>query len=182
DCGCVLVHDRDLHRSAFALKADYLDTAPRGLAAGAPWFCDYGPELSRGFRALKTWFLFVEHGADAIGDAIRQSCEIALHLAEQVHAEPMLELLAPVPLNIVCFRVRPLPGENADEFNRALVADLQERGLAAPSTTRIKGQLAIRCCLINHRTTRQDVEFLVAAIKQLAVERRTAMPNRQSGP
>ena len=174
DCGCVLVRDEALHRAAFAVKVDYLDKAARGLAAGAPWFCDFGPELSRGFRALKTWFLFVEHGADAIGAAVRRSCENARHLAALVGAEPILELLAPVPLNIVCFRVRPLPGEDADQLNREVVADLQEQGLAAPSTTRIGGQLAIRCCLINHRTTRADVEFLVEATKQLAVARRAA--------
>jgi glutamate/tyrosine decarboxylase-like PLP-dependent enzyme len=151
---------------------DYLEKAARGLAGGAPWFCDFGPELSRGFRALKTWFLFVEHGADAIGAAVRRSCENARYLAKLVRAERMLELLAPVPLNIVCFRVRPLPGEDGDELNRELVADLQERGLAAPSTTRVGGKLAIRCCLINHRTTRNDVEFLIKATKELATTRR----------
>ena len=65
DAGCVLIRREDLHREAFTLRREYLTAAPRGLAAGNPWFCEYGPELSRGFRALKVWFHLKEHGCSA---------------------------------------------------------------------------------------------------------------------
>jgi aromatic-L-amino-acid decarboxylase len=71
-----------------------------------------------------------------------------------------LELLAPVALNIVCFRYR---SEHADEINRNIVADLQESGIAAPSTTTVNGRLAIRAAIVNHRTDKCDIDALIRA-------------------
>jgi glutamate/tyrosine decarboxylase-like PLP-dependent enzyme len=77
-----------------------------------------------------------------------------------IENEPALELLAPVALNIVCFRYR---SPNPDEVNRNIVADLQESGIAAPSTTTIDGRLAIRAAIVNHRTNRSDIDALIRA-------------------
>jgi glutamate/tyrosine decarboxylase-like PLP-dependent enzyme len=82
-------------------------------------------------------------------------------LAERVRAEPALELMAPVRLNIVCLRYRCL---DADRVNADIVADIQESGVAAPSTTMLDGRLAIRVAIVNHRTGRQDVDRLLDAI------------------
>jgi aromatic-L-amino-acid decarboxylase len=82
-------------------------------------------------------------------------------LRDQVDAAPELELLAPVALNIVCFRyVCP----DADRINREIVADLHEAGSAVPSTTVIDGKLAIRAAIVNHRTEDADIDILVAAV------------------
>ena len=70
DAGCVLVRRGDLHRAAFTFHAGYLEPAARGLAGGEPWACEFGPELSRGFRALKVWFTLQEHGTRRLGAAI----------------------------------------------------------------------------------------------------------------
>ena len=67
DAGFILVRDGTLHRDTFASPAAYLRRETRGLAAGAPWPCDFGPDLSRGFRALKTWFTLKVYGTDALG-------------------------------------------------------------------------------------------------------------------
>ncbi len=108
--GCVLVRDAKLHRQAFSTPADYLAHAERGLSAGPAWFGEYGPELSREFRALKVWMSMKEHGLEKYGRLIRQNVEQARYLADLVTGQPDLELLAPVPLNIVCFRY-PLAGK-----------------------------------------------------------------------
>ena len=113
DAGCVLVRRGDLHRAAFAMSPDYLRRDARGLAGGDPWFCDYGPELSRGFRALKVWFTLKEHGARRLGAMIERNCDQARYLAARIAAEPRLELMAPVALNIVCFRLRAAGLEEA---------------------------------------------------------------------
>src|SRR5437879_12091213 len=76
------------------------------MAAGDWWPCDYGPDLSRGFRALKTWFTLQTYGVAALGEAMAANCALAQALAARVDAEPELERLAPVALNIVCFRYR----------------------------------------------------------------------------
>lgn len=172
DAGCVLVRREDLHRQTFASRPDYLDGATRGLAGGEPWFCDYGPELSRGFRALKVWFTLKEHGTDRLGAKIAENCRHARYLAESVRAHPELELLAPVSLNIVCFRfVGQTEASALNRINGEIVADLQERGIAAPSTTRLGGRLAIRVCICNHRTQRTDLDALVDAVLVLGRER-----------
>jgi len=160
DAGFLLVRDGELHRQTFANDLAYLAREPRGLAAGAPWFSDFGPDLSRGFRALKVWWTFKTLGADRLGQAMAETCRLARRLAARIAAEPALELLAPVTLNVVCFRVR---GDD-DRAHRALVVDLHEQGLAAPSTTRLGGAVAIRAAIVNHRTTESDVDALVDAV------------------
>ncbi len=106
DAGFVLVRDGVLHRQTFATSAPYLRREAQGLAAGSPWPCDFGPDLSRGFRALKTWFTFKVYGADALGAAIARTCELARYLENRIAQTPELELAAPVELNMVCFRYR----------------------------------------------------------------------------
>jgi aromatic-L-amino-acid decarboxylase len=103
-------------------------------------------------------------GADRLGAVAERSCALAQHLAARVEAEPELELLAPVPLNIVCFRYRAPAGQDADAINAAIVADIQEAGLAAPSTTRINGAVAIRAAFVNHRSRAEDADSLADAV------------------
>jgi glutamate/tyrosine decarboxylase-like PLP-dependent enzyme len=160
DAGFVLVRDGELHRKAFASPAAYLEREARGLAAGSPWPCDFGPDLSRGFRALKTWFTLKVYGLEALGLMIARTCELARYLEQRVAESKELELLAPVSLNIVCFRYRC---PETDRVNARIVLGLQESGVAAPSTTRINGELAIRAAITNHRTGRADIDTLVDA-------------------
>ena len=95
EAGCILIRDEAVHRAAFALRPDYLAAAERGLAGGNPWLCEYGVDLSRGFRALKVWFTLQTFGLDRLGQAIAGNCDQARWLAARVAAEPELELLAP---------------------------------------------------------------------------------------
>lgn len=91
----------------------------------------------------------VGYGADAIGAIVQQCCDLAQRLAERVDAAQELERLAPVALNIICYRA---PGTGQDMLNAAMVADLQEDGVAAPSTKVPDGRQAIRAAIVNHRT------------------------------
>jgi glutamate/tyrosine decarboxylase-like PLP-dependent enzyme len=172
DAGCIVVRDAACHLATFAGDAAYLRREHRGLAGGGVWPCDLGPDLSRGFRALKVWMTLLVYGADRIGAVAQQCCDIARHLAQRIEHEPELQLLAPVALNIVCFRYAGR-GADLDRLNADIVADLQEAGMAAPSTTTIDGRLAIRAAIVNHRTEAADVDRLVDSV--LAIGRaRTA--------
>ncbi|WP_369722649.1 aspartate aminotransferase family protein [Bradyrhizobium sp. LLZ17] len=166
DAGFLLVRDGERHRQAFAQPAAYLQREARGLAAGAVWPCDLGPDLSRGFRALKTWFTLKTFGTDRLGQVITRSCALAKYLEARVLAEPRLELLAPVNLNIVCFRYR---ADNA--VNREIVADIQESGIATPSGTTLDGRFAIRAAIVNHRTGETDIDALLAAVLEFGARR-----------
>ncbi|MGY4338723.1 glutamate/tyrosine decarboxylase-like PLP-dependent enzyme [Bradyrhizobium sp. LM2.9] len=97
---------------------------------------------------------------------IARSCALAKYLETRVLAEPRLELLAPVNLNIVCFRYRA-----PDEVNREIVADIQESGIAAPSSTTLGCKFAIRAAIVNHRTDETDIDTLVAAVLEFGGRR-----------
>ncbi|MFN3397839.1 MAG: pyridoxal phosphate-dependent decarboxylase family protein [Sulfurimicrobium sp.] len=160
DAGFILVRDGALHYDTFASPAAYLQRESRGLAGGSPWPCDFGPDLSRGFRALKTWFTLKTYGAEKLGQAISGTCALARYMQACIEQTPQLELLAPVSLNIVCFGYRCA---DADNLNAQIAVDLQESGIAAPSTTTVNGRLAIRAAIINHRTTASDIDALLKA-------------------
>ncbi len=170
DAGCVLVRDKALQLATFAQSLAYLETSTRGIAGNPPWPRDLGPDLSREFRALKIWMTLRAYGAEGIGRVVDQCCDVAQHLAARVRGEPALELLAPVPLNIVCFRV-VAGADDLNAFNGTLVADVQEAGIAAPSTTTIDGKLAIRAGIFNHRSVRADADALVEGILEMARRR-----------
>ena len=139
-----------------------------GLAGGDPWFCDYGPELSRGFRALKIWFTFKCYGVERLALLIEQNCSQARILADLVNDAPDLELCAPVSLNIVCLRFNvDRPADVMDALNRKITATLQLQGIAAPSTTTIKARTVIRVCITNHRTRTEDLVLLTNEIQKI---------------
>ncbi|HIP23946.1 MAG TPA: cytochrome D ubiquinol oxidase subunit I, partial [Rhodobacteraceae bacterium] len=157
DAGFVLLRDEALHRAAFESAPDYLASSDRGLAAGRPWPVDYGPELSRGFRALKIWAQLTALGTEALGAAISRNCAQALILAEMIDVEPSLERLAPVASSVVVFA-----HVGGDAVTEEIVLRLQESGLAVPSVTTVNGRRAVRVNITNHRTRDEDLRVLVA--------------------
>jgi aromatic-L-amino-acid/L-tryptophan decarboxylase len=165
DAGFFICRHPDLHRQTFMSTAAYLSRAPRGLAAADIWPCDLGPDLSRGFRALKTWFTFQSFGAERLGAILAQTCAVARHLGALIRRSTIFELSADVTLNIVCFSVK---GDVTGRINREIVMDLHESGVAAPSTTKIGGRPVIRAAIVNHRTQARDMETFVAAAEACA--------------
>lgn len=165
DVGCTLIRDGEAHKAAFAVPASYLTKLDGGVAKAPVAFADYGPELSRAFRSLKAWLSLRAYGLDKFARLITQNIRQAQYLAAGVRSQPKLELLAPVPLNIVNFRYR-IPGldEKAlNELNGRILVAIQERGIAVPSQTVLKGRFAIRVAITNHRSRREDFDALVAA-------------------
>lgn len=174
EAGCILVRSAADHRNTFAVMPDYLaHDGERGLASGATWFSEYGVQLTRGFRALKVWMALKEHGAAKFGRLIQQNVDQARYLAGLVAAAPELELMAPVPLNIVCFRFKApgLDDEALNRFNQELLIRLHESGVAAPSyTTLERCCYALRAAITNHRSRREDFDLLVQTVVRLGKE------------
>jgi glutamate/tyrosine decarboxylase-like PLP-dependent enzyme len=110
---------------------------------------------------------------DALAEVVARNCRQAALLGRTVSDCDELELMAPVSLNIVCFRyvARGLGDDELDALNTEIVTALQTQGIAAPSTTRLRGRVAIRVCLVNHRTTTEDLDILVRAVRRLGGER-----------
>ncbi len=163
DVGCLLVRNAAALRRAFSEGAGYIDVvADRDMSEFAYW--DYGPELSRRFRALKIWFLLKIHGTRAIQAAIDGNIAVAQHLAAAIDASDDFERLAPTPLSIVCFRYR----NGDDAFNKALMVGVQRDGESYVSNATIGGRFALRACIVNFRTRPADADRLLASIRRVA--------------
>lgn len=169
DCGCVLVRDGERHRETFTMRPSYLQHLDRGLAGGGVWFCEFGPELSRGFRALKVWFTLKQFGTRRLGRMITQNFRQARYLAGLVRERGELELLGEPSLNIVCFRFKDeaLSNKQLNELNSNIVSELHQAGIAAPSTTTIDGRLAIRVAITNHRSRNADFRMFTDQVVEV---------------
>jgi len=166
DCGCVLVRDPSALRRAFSYSADYVDVVSSpDMSEYAFW--DYGPELTRRFRALKIWMAFKAYGVRAIAAAIERNIQLARRLAELVDESDDFERLAPVPLGIVCFRYAG-GGGDLNARNRELLLRVQRGGKAYLSNAMIGDAFALRACIVNHRTTEGDLAVLLDEIRRSA--------------
>ena len=174
DCGCVLVRNREAHRGTFSVVPSYLKNLDRGLASGPLNFSEYGVQLSRSFKALRAWMGLRTEGAKRYGQQIEQNVSQAKYLTRLVEADDELELLAPTALNIVNFRfvgnpVR-IPSDKLDDLNAEILMQLQERGIAAPSSTVLNGRFSIRVAICNHRSRREDFDALIAGVISIGRE------------
>jgi len=168
EVGCILVRDAEAHRSAFAMDARYLKHGTRGTAGDPVWFSDYGVQLTRGFRALKVWMALKAYGVRKLSALVQQNVEQASYLAELIRKSDDLELMAPVALNVVCFRFMKSGFDNAqlNSLNEELLVSLQESGIAVLSGTDLQGRYAMRCAITNHRSIRNDFDLLVSEIER----------------
>ncbi|MCT7374172.1 pyridoxal phosphate-dependent decarboxylase family protein [Chelativorans salis] len=162
EVGCVLLRDASAHRGAFAVTPEFLESTPRGLASGL-WLHEFGLQTTRGFRALKVWMALKEHGVETFGRLIDQNIAQAAFLSDLIENEPLLELVAPTNINIVCFRFRS-EGMGSGELkalNLEIMLRLQEQGTAALSDTTVRGEHCLRVAINNHRTRGGDLRLLV---------------------
>lgn len=167
--GCILIRDADHHRQAFSLTPTYLahGEGNRGLTGvDVPWLADYGFELSRGFHALKAWMTIKEQGTAKYGRLIQQNIDQARYLEGLVETAPELQLALPVSLNIVNFRyIRPgLNDDRLDHLNKQIELELQEEGIAVPSTVTLWGRKYLHVAISNHRSRKEDFDLLIREV------------------
>ncbi|MEP6820467.1 MAG: pyridoxal-dependent decarboxylase [bacterium] len=186
DSGCLLFRDEARARAAFSFDgADYIKVHEQNEdEAFAFW--NYGPELSRRFRALKIWLTLRYYGAQRIAHAISEDNALAVYLAEQVAAATDFELLAAPELSICCFRYVPnafqarLESANEaariavdaelDQLNTNIMNAVQRGGRAYLSSATIRGKFALRACITNFRTTRADIDETLEIIREAAAD------------
>jgi glutamate/tyrosine decarboxylase-like PLP-dependent enzyme len=166
ECGALVVRDARRLLDAFAIEPDYLHDA-----AGADDevnLSDMGMQLSRAARSLKLWMSIQTFGLDAFRSTMDRCLDLAVEAEELVRDSADLELLNPASLGIVCFR-RVVPGiedeEQLDAINTQLVADYEASGQGLVSSTRLRGRYAVRLCVMNHTSMRDDV---VSALRWFA--------------
>jgi glutamate/tyrosine decarboxylase-like PLP-dependent enzyme len=165
DCGFAFVSDADLMGKSFAHSAEYLPdpTDPE------PVLGSLGPEMSRRARSLAVWATLKAYGRQGVRKMVEQSIALARYLSQRVEALDDLEILAQVPLNVVCFRYNPggLNEDRLNGLNQALGDALLEDGRVFVGTTTFHGRVGLRPAIVNWRTRRQDIELLVDVVREL---------------
>jgi glutamate/tyrosine decarboxylase-like PLP-dependent enzyme len=165
DCGFAFVRETGRLPRTFNVGAPYLpspdDPHPN------PGFLT--PENSRRARALDIWATLRAYGRDGHREMVERHLALARRLGERVDAEPQLERLAEVQLNIVCFRARPdgVPEPELDALNASLGEDLLRDGRVFAGTTNYEGRVAFRPAIVNWSTRAADVDALVEVLLEL---------------
>ncbi len=166
DCGCLLYRDAVNARRAFSYSGDYARALEQDPDESFAFF-EESMELSRRFRALKLWLSLRYHGMAAFRASIAEDLQLAQRLARRIEKESTLELLAPVELSAVCFRVRSANDQRPttnDDLNVGIMQRVNDRGRVYISNATIRGQFALRACITNHRTTEADVDAVVEEV------------------
>jgi glutamate/tyrosine decarboxylase-like PLP-dependent enzyme len=174
EAGCILVRDAEMMRKTFTMNASYLLPAATSEYSGLNYF-DYGPQLSRTWRALKVWMSLRHYGADGYRTFFRQTIACARHLHALVRASEDFEVVQPEPqLYLYSFRWAPrsLRGQDAllDDLNQQITDELQRRQVAFAMTTRIHGRVTQRLSICSHRTTLADIDATFDAMQAIGRE------------
>ena len=166
--GFVVVRDLQRLEDAFALHPSYVKEDKERTGHGVDQHI-LGPQFSRGFSALKVWLSLMAHGKQAYGRRISHDAALARYMAARAKERPELEVMAPVPLSICCFRYVPGAGvpeggkreTYLDALNERLMTELQLDGRAFCSNAVSDGRFVLRACIVNFRTEAEDVDALL---------------------
>ncbi len=171
DCGCLLYRDAGAARHAFSHTGDYAKSLVNDPIEGFAFF-EETIELSRRFRALKIWLSLRYHGLAKFREAIGNDLKHAQLLAGLIARQSELEVLAPVPLSAVCFRYRSRGDADCDSdvLNQTILQRVNRRGKVFLSNATIHGRFALRACVVNHRTTPDDIEEVVNEVRAVGRE------------
>jgi len=174
EAGCALVCDPEMLRAAFAYHPPYYHFNER-----ATNYVDYGPQNSRGFRALKVWLALRQVGADGYRKMIADDIRLSQAMAQAISRHPELELMTQ-DLSITTFRYVPSDLRvslrepevelHLDALNRELVDRLQRGGETFISNAVVSGHYVLRACIVNFHTTQKDVEAVPGIVARIGHE------------
>ncbi|MCY4093553.1 MAG: aminotransferase class I/II-fold pyridoxal phosphate-dependent enzyme, partial [Gammaproteobacteria bacterium] len=169
EVGALMVKNSEHLENAFAMGHDVLQDTVWG--SNHPNFADRGLQLSRAARALKVWMSVQTFGMAKFRAAVQNGLDLARRAGDYIDSNPSLELVTPVSLGIVCFRVKP-EHDNYDEvkleeLNRNVLTRVFWDELAFFSSTSLKGIFSLRLCIINHTTTWEDVRRTLDRVVEL---------------
>ena len=165
DSGYAFVRDPAYLAGAFAASASYLGKD----ATARPTFGNLGPEMSRRARSLAVWATLRAYGRSGIRSMVERHLRLARRVGDQVDAAPDLQRLADVSLNVICFRYRPpgIPEDQLDDLNRRLGEMVLDDGRVYFGITVYDGKVAFRPAIVNWRTREEDVDLIVATVREL---------------
>jgi len=171
EAGLVFVTDSDAMRSTFSLVPPYVrTTGSAGEVYGLPWFSEYGFQQTRGFRALKVWMAMQQFGLEGYKAVVEENIALARYLADRIRSAGDFELMASPSLSIVCFRYVDAALRSEDQIvaaNRVILEKLQLGGDAFITSTELAGRFVLRVCIVNFRSTREDIDQMLNAVRTI---------------
>jgi aromatic-L-amino-acid decarboxylase len=170
DCSAYFVKDEHTLMQAMQIVPEYLRTDKQGRVKD---FCDWGVPLGRRFRALKLWFVLRSYGVEALQEKLREHILMARELAEQIGQEPDFEIMAPVTMNLVCFRHKPSGITDDNELNRInekLLKEINATGKAYMSHAKVNGKFFIRMVIAQTNVEKTHVEQAWKLVKVLSLK------------
>jgi aromatic-L-amino-acid decarboxylase len=168
DCSAYFVRDPAALVRTMTILPDYLKTTETSPVNN---YRDWGIALGRRFRALKLWFVFRHYGRAGLQQKIRHDIALAQELASSISAQTDFELLAPVPLNVLCFRYHPPDVTDIEVLNRmnaCLLEALNQTGRLFLSHTTLNGAYVLRLCIGQTNVTRRHATEAWALIQEKA--------------
>jgi len=174
ETGCLMVRDPALLRDAFRIMPEYLQDTDMSLEHVN--FADRGLQLSRSFRALRVWMSVQTLALEEFRVVIGRALELARRAEAWIRGRARLELLSPASLGVVCYRFRP-PGMDApalNSLNREIQDEIVESGFAMISSTRLQGAYSLRLCILNYRSTWEDVRATLERVEEIGQRRAKA--------
>ena len=174
EAGATLVREPGRLADAFRKPAEYLVQDEESPFLGPVAFNERGPELSRGFKALKVWMGLKRHGRQGYAGAIERDVALARFLSDEVDRRPDFERLAEPVLSIANFRYRPkdksVSEEGLDQLNRRIANRLVGSGSFFLAPTLLKGKTSLRVAIVNFRTQERDLVALLDEAARAARE------------
>ncbi len=167
EAGGALVKNPDHLRKTFSTIPDYLKSDEEN--GGRTDLMEYNLPLTKEFKALKVWMTIKAFGATRLRDEIASDIDKAKYLLELVESDQNLELMAPVPLSIVCFRYNPGGMEESalNSLNNKIIREIESDGRVFLTGTKINGETALRVCFINPRTNKEDIQLLKKVVLEI---------------
>ncbi|MEA1886188.1 MAG: pyridoxal-dependent decarboxylase [Bacteroidota bacterium] len=172
EASCVIVKNKKLLRDTFSLVPDYLHSGQEETERDD--LMNYNLQLTKDFKALKVWMTFKAYGAEKLKQAIENDCMLAQYACKKIEEADDFELLAPVPLSIVCFRYTGRNGvcsgdeKQLDLVNDKILEEIEKDGRIFFAGTRIRGKTSLRINLTNHRRNKEDIDFLFKVLREIA--------------
>jgi aromatic-L-amino-acid decarboxylase len=176
ECTALFFRRMERVRKAFSVVPQYLET-PEGTA-GVREYMDYGVQLGRRFRALKTWIALRTFGATGIRERLRAHIALAQRLEADLRREPDVEILAPVPFSVVVFRYAPsdLSEPERDALNQRVLEAVNREGRFFISHAVVKGRYVLRAAIGSLRTQQRHLDTFLESVRAARAAVETMKP------
>ena len=167
EMGCLLVKDRSNLKDSFQVFAEYLKDVDLGEEEIN--FGNHGIQLSRGFRALKLWLSLKTFGLEEFKKAVSKGIKLAQFAQQETSRYKEIELITPAQIGIINFRFNPgnSTEHQLNELNKRTIEKIVEDGFAMISSTSLQGMVVIRLCIINPRTTEEDIRQTISRLSDI---------------